>query len=83
MQPIVELFLVVGSLEIVCRAWEGRTDLAYPKALIAAALLVVLAANVTDHVLRAAQRAAGPGPCSSWSAPWPPSYPPPNSAAST
>jgi hypothetical protein len=54
-QPIVELFLVVGSLEIVCRAWEGRTDLTYPKALIAAALTVVLAANVSDHVLRAAQ----------------------------
>jgi Protein of unknown function (DUF2637) len=57
-QPIVELFLVVGSLEIVCRAWEGRTDLTYPKALIAAALTVVLLANVSDHVLRAAQ--AGP-----------------------
>jgi DNA-binding transcriptional regulator YiaG len=54
-QPIVELFLVVGSLEIVCRAWEGRTDLTYPKALIAAALTVVLLANVSDHVLRAAQ----------------------------
>jgi hypothetical protein len=52
-QPIIELFLVVGSLEIVCRAWEGRTDLTYPKALIGAALAVVLAANVTDHVLRA------------------------------
>jgi hypothetical protein len=65
-QPIVELFLVAGSLEIVCRAWEGRTDLAYPKALIAAALVVVLAANVTDHVLtdhvlRAAQ-SGRPGP---------------------
>ena len=36
MQPIVELFLVVGSLEIVCRAWEDRTDLTYPKSLIAA-----------------------------------------------
>jgi hypothetical protein len=34
-QPVVELFLVVGSLEIVCRAWEGRADLRYPKALIA------------------------------------------------
>jgi hypothetical protein len=54
-QPIVELFLVVGSLEIVCRAWEGRTDLTYPKTLIAAALAVVLLANVSDHVLRAAQ----------------------------
>jgi len=53
-QPIVELFLVVGSLEIVCRAWEGRTDLTYPKTLIAA-LTVVLLANVNDHVLRAAQ----------------------------
>jgi len=47
--------LVVGSLEIVCRAWEGRTDLTYPKTLIAAALTVVLLANVSDHVLRAAQ----------------------------
>jgi hypothetical protein len=54
-QPIVELFLVVGSLEIVCRGWEGRTDLTCPKALIAAALAVVLLANVSDHVLRAAQ----------------------------
>src|SRR5262249_19696050 len=51
-QPIVELFLVVGSLEIVCRAWEDRTDLTYPKILIVVALTVVLAANVTDHVLR-------------------------------
>jgi hypothetical protein len=61
-QPIVELFLVVGSLEIVCRAWEGRADLAYPKALIGAALVVVLAANVTDHVLRAGvvDRRSGP-----------------------
>jgi hypothetical protein len=28
---IVELFLVVGSVEIICRAWAGHTDLAYPK----------------------------------------------------
>jgi len=53
-QPIVELFRGVGSLEIVCRAWEGRADLSYPKALIGAALAVVLAANVTDRLLRAA-----------------------------
>ncbi len=60
-QPVVELFLVVGSLEIVCRAWEGRTDLRYPTALIAAALVVVLAANVADHVLQAAaERRSGP-----------------------
>jgi hypothetical protein len=60
-QPVVELFLVVGSLEIVCRAWEGRTDLRYPTALIAAALVVVLAANVVDHVLQAAaERRSGP-----------------------
>jgi len=60
-QPVVELFLVVGSLEIVCRAWEGRTDLRYPAALIAAALVVVLAANVADHVLQAAaERRSGP-----------------------
>jgi hypothetical protein len=54
-QPIIELFLVVGSLELVCRAWEGRTDLTYPKTLMAAALIFVLAANFSDHVLRAAQ----------------------------
>jgi hypothetical protein len=28
---MVELFLVVGSVEITCRAWAGHTDLAYPK----------------------------------------------------
>jgi hypothetical protein len=60
-QPVVELFLVVGSLETVCRAWEGRADLRYPTALIAGALVVVLAANVADHVLRAAaERRSGP-----------------------
>jgi len=60
-QPVVELFLVVGSLEIVCRAWEGRTDLRYPTALITAALIVILAANVADHVLQAAaDRSSGP-----------------------
>lgn len=50
--PVIELFFLAGTAETAMRLRETRSA-AYPKILIGAALLVSLALNVTDHIVRA------------------------------
>ena len=52
--PIIELFILVGAAEVALRMWDGRDDLARPRALAYGALVVTLALNVIDHLIKAA-----------------------------
>lgn len=53
LMPLVEVFLLIGSAELALRVRDDDPHTAGPRVLAWSALVVTLAGNIGDHVLRA------------------------------